>query len=228
MVIKRNLSGCTKVTEHCAATGVANLHATMLVEMHQALRQRRGSQFVLSPHCTHVQRWPLDKAISMSEQFCKLRRHYREVECMTEFDVLRTSALEYYVMTRTNQRSKVEEQMHNKECWRVAISKCNATHDVNTGARVTARYLNHTSSSCSNERDIKVLCDYLKKNGSTSMRTLHDLVCVVRYGPKTIAELFSRELSVTGSVTLIPTAYMQRVRELRLKLFGRRHCINAK
>ena len=60
------------------------------------------------------------------------------------------------------------------------------------------------------------------------MRTLHDLVCVVRYGPKTIAELFNRELSVTGSVTLIPTAYMQRVRELRLKLFGRRHCINAK
>ena len=60
------------------------------------------------------------------------------------------------------------------------------------------------------------------------MATLHDVVCIQRYGPTDIKELFCRELSADGHVTLLPTDYMQKVRQYRLQLHGRRFGINGK
>jgi hypothetical protein len=161
--------------------------------------------------------------------FLKLCNHCREPQCSHEFEVLRTAAMEYFVAGMDQPHDADDSKLYNKQCWRKAISKCISSHSCHTASKVIARYLNHTASSCSNERDIRVISDYMKHGGQQpSTSTLHDMVCAIRYGPSEISELFTRSLSADGTVTLFPTPFMQKVRMLRLQLYGRRFAVNGK
>ncbi len=121
--------------------------------------------------------------------------------------------------------TKLERSIHNRKCWKLACIRTIATHNVTNAARVAARVCNHCNSSCSNERDIRVLTETVAK-GKRELSTMKDCIAVVRYGPPKISDLLVRHLSASGEVVLSPTPLLQRVREKRLELFGHRHHVN--
>ena len=85
--------------------------------------------------------------------------------------------------------------------------------------------MNHCNSSCSNERDIRILTETVAK-GKHDIATMKDFISLVRYGPKHVSDLLVRNLSKTGEIVLSPTPFLERVREKRLQVFGRRFQVN--
>lgn len=64
--------------------------------------------------------------------------------------------------------------------WSRGKARRKSSHRCRTAAKVCVRYLNHTSSSCSNLRDIRVISDYLRTGGNQpSTETLRNMVRVL-------------------------------------------------
>ena len=183
--------------------------------------------------CFDLERWMRRSSHpQLTELFKQFVKYLELPQCEDELLLVMPVALGIYKTECKNNLAwtTMKKNEAQKNCWRQAALQSELRHDVTNFKRSLARFLTYSKNSCCNERDIRYL-DELASRGKCTPQFLRDATIVLRFGPKTHAELVHRRIEMVDgkeSIIMEPTKLLQDVMAIHYELRGGRHRCNKK